>query len=165
MEEEKCCVAGCGNKGAHVLPLADLERHCRYISEVLVRTQTMCPLLDATARPLEAHAPRLHGMPSEQQRSLMTVRVQVRRSNLSLLVVTAHLESGARQWTPPAAAPRPGPLHAAAEPAVRDAGDGEAQGSQRWSSKASLFRGAVFDVLATLPVQDHRSVKVPPSRG
>ena len=44
---------------------------------------------------LQAHAPRLHDLHSEQQRRLMTVRVQVQRSNLTLLVATAHLESGA----------------------------------------------------------------------
>jgi len=38
---------------------ASIMREIPTLSEVLVRTQTMCPLLDATARPLEAHAPKL----------------------------------------------------------------------------------------------------------
>lgn len=38
---------------------ASIMKNNPTLSEVLVRTQTMCPLLDATARPLEQHQPRL----------------------------------------------------------------------------------------------------------
>ena len=44
---------------------------------------------------LEAHAPKHRALDSKMERSLMTVRVQVRKSRLALLVATAHLESGA----------------------------------------------------------------------
>ena len=43
---------------------------------------------------LEARAPTLHNMTSEQQRSLMAVRVHLRRGHFALIVATAHLESG-----------------------------------------------------------------------
>ncbi len=44
---------------------------------------------------LAARAPKLRLLNSDQMRSLMTVHVEVRSSNLSVLVSTAHLESGA----------------------------------------------------------------------
>ena len=44
---------------------------------------------------LQAQAPKLHQLSSQQDRRLLTVRVQAPHGDLALLVATAHLESGA----------------------------------------------------------------------